>query len=447
MDLSKDDIHQEFVGYANLLAQYKLKNSSMTAEINYTKNLEENTQQIIGQLGGLHNVIQLCLTNHNSTNIIHKHNLEQLKSIINIDSNININQNDINSETKSVTDMNFKVNCTDNNYEWHKSCITINVDINDNLYVKYLPPKYGEFILNRILLNKWFFGVISAIFTFIFILEIMTNTLLNGKYSAASKPLVSGSILSLLFVIYAIGANISIVYLIIQTFDFWYKMFNLIQYCFAFIYYSNHDHDVHVNSIPQWYIYLQLSLSLTTCASISIVDAMLIPQSFSIVKYFLIVMVVFCVLIEALFVYVEHRSSDVYFLPFGNWRVDETRIDIKTLLISSSINMALFIFKPVPSAIYRFFKKKIKTLKLQLATTGNININSGHISQNCDEYNYNYNYNYNTIFDSEEFYSGLIHKRPRITWKNPCHDYGNHKVASNSNDFNIPLLDTKNTSK
>ena len=36
-------------------------------------------------MGGLHNVIQLCLTNENVIDIMDQHNFEALKSVINID--------------------------------------------------------------------------------------------------------------------------------------------------------------------------------------------------------------------------------------------------------------------------------------------------------------------------------------------------------------------------
>ena len=57
---------------------------------NYEKQLEQNTMKIIDNLGGLHNIIQLCLTNKNVSQTITHQNIDYLKTLTTQESTIDI---------------------------------------------------------------------------------------------------------------------------------------------------------------------------------------------------------------------------------------------------------------------------------------------------------------------------------------------------------------------
>ena len=111
-------------------------------------------------MGGLHNVIQLCLTNPNYTNTISQEQLELLREIITQTTTINdLSASRINSqppslsiiESSSVSTLNIDViNDNDKNninsktilvnniYQFYTSSIIFDVNVNNNLYFKYL---------------------------------------------------------------------------------------------------------------------------------------------------------------------------------------------------------------------------------------------------------------------------------------------------------------------
>ena len=53
----------------------------------YENSLQENSSQIIDNLGGLHNVIQLCMTNPKVENIVTPQNFRTIKKCINREEN------------------------------------------------------------------------------------------------------------------------------------------------------------------------------------------------------------------------------------------------------------------------------------------------------------------------------------------------------------------------
>ena len=389
-------IHHEFVAYAQQLNNYKS-----------VVQIDKNSSQIIEQLGGLHNVIQLCLTNQNSPNIIKQNNFEKLKSIINIPNDhdnkhdtVKVNNNKSNTKFKVATKQNMSLNCINNIRDWHSSSITINVDVRNNLYCKYLPKKYSEFVLNALLLNKWYFAFMTGIVAIIATIEVLSQIFfeIDIALQLTGSPLIGCSILCIFLTSYTIGANISIVFLIFQTFDFWFKVFSLIQFSFAFVFwcYYRINNDMLNDNLA--YVYLQVFIVWGICFFIFIIDAILIPQSFTGLKYFLITYVTFHVFGQSLFVYFQNPTNDIFYYPFGKWRVNETRIDIKTLLISSLVNLALFIFKPVAAELFRYL------INLRQRFIGNRRMSHDHDNQN-------------DFF--EQFRCGLIHKKPKIQWKNP----------------------------
>ena len=445
---SKQATYEDFVLYANQLSAYKTKNS-VQKQRKYSRRLDNNTNLIIEQLGGLHNIIQLCLTNKNATDIIDKQKFDKLKSLINVDSNSTNDDDDEN--INFVTKPNLSVNCNSSNYEWYNSCIIICVDIENNLYFKYLAKQFAHFVLHRILLNKWCFTIMTGIIVLIGIFE--TIDLIFFVYLSkmgASSPIISSLILCLFFLIYTciIGANIGIVYLILQTFDFWFKMINLIQFSFAFAFWSNYRSQ-NGEFVPQWYVFMQLFIIWTLCLFVFIIDAIIIPQNVSKYKYFVIIIVVLFATAGCFSIYFWSRCGLVYYYPFGNWRIEETRIDIKALLLSSLINITIFLFKPIGSLLFRHLRRWSRDIMIKGACCRNGIVSRSVMSKTANELHAHahacdYDYDYDCGY--EMYNCELIHKRPKIRWQNLNHINVNvdnilfKGTNIKGNELKVPLL-------
>ena len=433
--MSQSDFGKKFSASCCVMSSHELET--------YDVYLNIHMKEIIEQLGGIRKVIQKCLDDSdgsNTTQNINAENFERLKQILNHKSeeastsktNLNLNStkseknhqltskvnvplapsidsmdtmDDDNTNTTQYNNKNNKnrsgskigssssisynnsttnnriennaiMNCSDSTIEWYFHRMTIDIDFTDNLYFRYFPNSIAQFLVYKLIFNKWYMVVM-------FILYILITAVDKLYLNIGRTSMPGGVLLSIWTISYILSANIQIVKLILETFDFWFKIYNLIIYAISFCI-------LYENTYPLWYrigTVISMTLLITT---FSIVDGIMFHHSVKHLKQILIVCV--CIVWTYVITYVYFAVDSVYITIFPQF--DQTDIDVKALYMSSYFNITLFTFKTVASPLFRYLRRK--------CCNGGIGA-----------------YNANKLKHMERHHCGLIYKKPNLQWKNP----------------------------
>ena len=492
MTCTSDELDDAFVSYAN-----KLELSYHNMDINTTKeyqiDLDNYTRDIIKYLGGMHSVLQMCLTNDNITDYITLDDLDVIKNIINIDkdqtiqiqtqvdashvsplnlsvspigtnatltstppiirssfptlnnnnsnsdkSNYKMNANgnihaNINANINSNANVSVSENMLANTYKWGKkkekyididlnkettewrtSNIFIDVDLADCLYFKYLPNTIAQFIVYKVLFSRWY--PTSIVITIVLILTISFVLLRVVGYDASSIMLLIFSlILSLSLSSYMFSANIQMCKLIFETFDFSFKMYNLILYNItSYILVTPDDFSIWISVI----INILMSVAFFF---VFIFDAIMVPHESKRSTQVLMLLMTLLVLIIMSRIYF-FTQDDIHYNPLNKWNITEADISVKTLLLQSLSNILIFesrtIMMPLLRHIKRNFCKILKCKKKSNINT-NINNNGSKFKSERSSINLDTPKAWQNKYQMEHHRCQLLYKRPKLRWQNP----------------------------
>ena len=153
-----------------------------------------------------------------------------------------------------------------------------------------------------------------------------------------------------LSVSYIFSANIGIVTFIIQTFDFWYKMYNLMLLIIS-------SYFIIPDYVENTSYYVVASLG-SMCGYILsfVMDALSVENKYK--NLFIIVVVLWSMYIS-LSVYFIVDDTSQYWNPFEKYNFKYSRINFKSTFVSSQFNLCLFMFKPIFSQINRKIRRCI----------------------------------------------------------------------------------------
>ena len=379
--------------YASDLLKYRTQNSS-NQQI-YDKVLQDNNNEIINALGGMQTIIQLCLTNPNAKNEIDYSHFMLLQSIMN-KNNITLDTKDKKDNTHSNTSkMQHPANSNDmiisDLSQFRKTSIIFTADTQNNLYFRLFSDHIAEIISYNVLQTKWYpltmisfiaiNGVISLIYDTFYGRDMIYYIFLYSTYVACTIVTCS----------YTLSVNISIFKLIIERFDFWFKMYNVILFLTSWhwiIYISEYRKD---HNAPGG-----IHSALTCLVSFSVffwsfvLDG--IAVSAKIKKIAILTLSIYCVvtIIVGYFTY-----YDVFWDPFESFDFKHTRINFKNIYLSSSFNLVLFVMKPIINDVVRCFRRKIGGKNKSINQNDGRGINGQNSDERCT-----------TVF-----------KRPYIHWK------------------------------
>ena len=370
---------------------------------------KERQSEVIQHLGGLNTVIYLCLSNPNCTKFVNEEKLECLITLLNSNgilddsddgSSLSVGKkqtldetkndistkeqtasNDIQNRSLSIISTNSsnvynKENAIFSNFiEFYTHSMIIMADVFDNSYQTKLHLTFTQiqFIVERILIKTWFPLCAGSFVTISYSLGQLYWYLVGYdwfySFIITTTSLISIFICSL----YILSANNNVCILIFQTFDFWYKTYSiLLGIITGYV----------VRGYLQWYPYVILNTCLVFVAGLLFIfDAIFISNTN---KNIFIIMVVYICVYEAVHAYLT--SEDVYWNPFDS---DHTRISVKSIMVSSNINLVLFVLKPIFSQI----------------------------SRHCRHIMGSSNSNINNVHDKMQQRSHFLHKRPIIQWK------------------------------
>ena len=252
----------------------------------------------------------------------------------------------------------------------------IMADPYDNIYSKKLnfSSQHTRFILDKILFTRWFPVCGAGGGVILYMLTQLYWYLVDDNWIYVYLLMIPAVLVSCFATSYILSANINVCTLILQTFDFWYKTYNILLTVI-----SGYFLDIFIND--SHFVWLSMTLLILT-ATLFICDAIFISTT---VKNVLVLLECCVLMYHTSYIYFE--ISDVYWDPFDN---NLTKISVKSTLISSNTNLVLFMLKPIFSQISRLCRQVFF---------------SSHINQSQSE---------NTKFKQRSYY---LHKRPVVQWK------------------------------
>ena len=373
--------------------------------VNLLCTLEENQEQIISSFGGLANMIELCLTNPNASKYINNNcNSDHLDSFAQLlemmdhteqedtTGDIKINtqacKNNIQSQSLTVTTAT----------EFNRSRLTIDCYPNNNLLFRLMNWNYWNILCTntnisflsvyKYILSKQLFLIVLCLSSILLIAWI-TAAFIDAVSDVIIVFLIFGSFMRVLYCIALISiVNITTVDLITNTFDFWFKVYNLLLWIVVMWIngFNTGENGLYVGFDPQGatgvlVIVDQLSQLLTYFLCF-VEDAIPVPMN---AKRCVIVLLIIAATINVLNRY--FFTPDFQWNPFNS---KYTQISFKSVLISSQVNLMIFISKPILSDIMRYCKNRIRGVRYK---SGNI------VTENFNCYR-----------------SATIYKRPHVKW-------------------------------
>ena len=204
-------------------------------------------------------------------------------------------------------------------------------------------------------------------------------------YDAIYYSLTIGaySITSFASLSYIFSANFSIIVFIIQTFDFWYKMYNMTLFIVSAYF-------INLSFTENIIYYVTVSFTIICAYGFSFIfDAISIQTKYK--NLFIITAVSWGVYV-ALNVYFSVDDDHSTWNPFEKYNFQHSKINFKSILVSSQINLCLFMLKPIFIQISRKIRRFI--------------CNNQNIRQNLNIKDYS------SFIQS----SYVLYKRPYVHW-------------------------------
>ena len=245
--------------------------------------------------------------------------------------------------------------------DFYTHSMIIIADLDENIFHKkiHLSLAHTQFILNKILLTQWFpicIGIIIAVnyFTAMVYWHFVGHDWLYAFFImvACLTTIISSSF-------YILSANINICWFILQTFDFWYKTYNIILGAISNYFINFYCKETVIST--------NLAI-LFACATLFISDAILISNK----SKNILITVMVCIMVFSV-IYAYFVAPDVYWNPFNS---KISKISIKSTMISSYINLVVFVLKPIFSQIGRYCRKVILYNSCKFSKSSNSDIDN-----------------------------------------------------------------------
>ena len=402
--------------------------------------LIEHRKDVILSLGGFTSMIELCLTNPAAEQHVDirgkqfqafNKKLSKQMDEISINSNdittiINETNNDDNEikidhdQNKTRTNVNInishssvhgKLQIIDTATAFYQSKIMIDCNPKNNFLFKFIP--------NDNCASNMYKAILSPINLYIIVLLYFLSIILEYF-----EFLVSGTVVEIFRIInYVIGmfyyigigltGNLLMIDLILNTFDFWFKVYNLFTLILAMWVHANNTDPVGIEVEASLGVLKSVSAVLYYVSSIMVILILFVldalPLSMKIKRVFI---VAFVVSVSQLLIVIYFNYPDFEWNPLGNSNNDKfkyTQISFKSLMLSSWFNLMIFISKPIFSDVMRFLiRTKSKFSKCNSIKICRNQNDSDTTTKGSHDTNLSDALNENT------YRCGTIHKRPWV---------------------------------
>ena len=345
----------------------------------YINVLKEHESDIVEILGGLDNLLQYCLSDEKfvSTNL-NDDKLIKLECLLDIDINdINKSQENMNNTNMQSfsNDTNFTVeNLPSNekiieiidvdvkedvsNTNTHKDGIKIDkyyessniylVNVANTFYFEHFSIETATKLYYRVALNKKLLhGLVAIMMIWLVVFGIVV--LVHGHSSDVRKRVLDMECIFVLTIIcnLLLAINYDISKLAMQTFDFWFKLYNLLTGMIGYFVYE-YTSVSHAKEIESWNFYSWFHIILwwttwsLTLMCLFLMDAINITTKSKLAFSFVASSACMYSAINLFFFY----PNDAYIDPFG-LNSNYTIIGIKNIRVGAFINLGLFAAKPL----------------------------------------------------------------------------------------------------
>ena len=401
---------QEFLEFAAILQGYHEVNNKNSQD-NKNDFINDNSNQIIEYLGGMSNILNLCLTNKDANKQISLNNFNQLKNLFsnykNPDSDPNVQ---LSKDKKStLIKQNKKPIINEINSKQYLECSKITnviIDTRNNFYFLFLPNNIANTLHNNTVLKHkiiLYSTIIGVLMIFIGILWYYLPGYEMNTF-AYTYVLIREVYFLILIIMIMFSLNIEVCKIVIDKFDFWFKIYNSITLILSsnMLRFATKD-DIYFTDYNGYNYYavsvLWDAFIFVVFLVIFLIDALLIKHP----KYKLIFLGSIGCFFAFMIVWEYFEINDYIWNPFESYNFKYTQISFKSMYLSSMVNLTLFILKPVFSNVYIYCRKKINIKKKA------IDSDSKQLKQQVQSDN-------NDSFVLVPSYT--IYKRPYLKWIN-----------------------------
>ena len=314
------------------------------------------------------------------------------------ENNYNINNvHSINSKFNSNLKRKSRVS-TSSMKGFYQTKVILHVDPTLNFWFKYLARSHAMLLFNDVLLNRPLLVVLLSLMMVLWIIATLIQLFTDLSMIYVTLWSINWFIIVVLSIFYCLSINYTMFSLIIQTFDFWFKMYNIVALNVALICLQIQSEKESYVGVLEWDIFDKI-LWILPLFGVFMKDAMTLD--IKIKRAFNIMFTVWMLYIA---IYSFFLIPDGYWNPFKSRGYKWTRISWKSMYLNSTTNLAIFLFKPIGSDIIRYFRHKCKN---------NYKVDIGNGDSNSNS----------TKTKSEKFERcGTVYKRPFLKWKNMNHN-------------------------
>ena len=415
--------------------------------------LVEHQQNVISSLGGLTNIVELCLSNPQAkqhidieckpfeafnqqlTNKINSISTDIVQETNTIDTNeIKIDKDEKNYTNTNISDT--LKSQSNNTLSMTQSRGTLQIihtakDFDKSKIIMQCNPK-NNFLFKCIHNNNQGSNVYKAILNPInlFIVSIFYFLSIIIEYLGIDLTIlyifrIIGYTLALIYYVgIGLTANLMMIDLILKTFDFWFKVYNILTLIIAIWVRAVHTDPTTVSMATSLRV-LNFVCGITFNVSTIMVILLLfvldaLPLSIKIKRIFI---AAFVVLVSIFLTVIYFNYQDFQWNPFGN-KFQYTQISFKSLMLSSWFNLMIFVGKPVFTDVARFLRKS-KLVNV-------INVCNCHRETDTKTVN-NHDRSLSAAVNENTYRCGTIYKRPWVKW--------NKINGSQIDDENVSSMD------
>ena len=275
----------------------------------------------------------------------------------------NINKQSQSTASVSMANYTDKMVVVHNKDEFNQGCIVLKANRYDNLFNKWIwlnnnQTVTGNWCTNLISMNKCFSTAV------IVIIPALVDAAATIWYYVIGEDIVYYILESLVLAtvinmgIFVLSSmNLMVAKIVINTFDFWFKLWNLVLWEIGYVWLAMHRTSTNKDGTILGYIVGMCIVWVIFCV-LFLFDAIPMKRNIKRTITFIIV-----VLNTYAVVYIYFIYDDVYYNPFEVFHFNHTKISMKSLLLNSYGNLILFIAKPIFGDIYRLCLDRSASVK------------------------------------------------------------------------------------
>ena len=300
--------------------------------------------------------------------------------------------NDMNSDNHNENDGN-NIIIAQNRAQFDSKSVVLHANVKNSLCYRWLGNDAGDLLTSFVLYNKWYNRILAVLIIGSLLVSELIKEMNQSAHTYHSisylvlrglpcfcMPIWVGS--------WVLIMNIDVLKIVLHTFEFWFKLWNLVLWSMSFIWINTMTTDRYVSDL----------VFTTTCLILGamcflLLDALPISYQF---KRMLIILAIFAGIVGSIGAYFNY--SDVLCNPFKKYHFKHTQISLKGIFVGSYFNIILFVAKPLFGDIKDMLKPFVKMIKYKYKNDTGVRTNNKRCHDHINER------------------LVCVYKRPKIRW-------------------------------